>query len=60
MKPKRRRPKPLTPERIQELIEKYPVLGIIYGREILKFAVAVGRAAERAKRSKRAKPRRSR
>lgn len=55
MKSKRRRRKPPTPERMQELIDKYPVLGIIYGPEILKLAIAVGRAAERAKRSKRAK-----
>lgn len=56
MKPKRRRRKEFTLEPLQELIEKCPVLGIIYGREILALTIAVCRAAERAKRSTRAKP----
>ena len=44
-------------DRLIELIERYPVLGIVYSKEILAFAVSMSKAAEKAKKSKQAKKR---
>jgi hypothetical protein len=55
MKSKRRRRGPLTSERLHALIEKYPVVGIVYGPELLELAVVVSRAAERGKKANRSK-----